>query len=165
VLGATLLLTSVSAVMPNAANAAVSCKTGATDYADIKGWGEIVYNEASLAGANYNGRDLALPATLHGRKIRLMNGRQSDKMYAKADSWSSGDIISIDWARTSTSQSWRFTNQITGGWDYCEKTLGTGNVLFNDRSPVVPGRDHPVRVCLRHAGALQCTNIWRADHG
>jgi hypothetical protein len=164
VLGTALLITGMGALAPNAASAFVSCGTGTTDYADVNGWGEIIYTEASVSGSNYNGRDLALPATLHGRKIRLMNGRYTDKMYAKADSWSSGDIISIDWARATTTQSWRFTSQISGGWDYCEKTLGTGNVLFRDRSPVVPGRNHPVRVCLRHAGSLQCTNIWRSDH-
>ncbi|MFC0552709.1 hypothetical protein ACFFHJ_17625 [Planotetraspora thailandica] len=93
-----------------------------------------------------------------------MNGGAFNQSYARVENASAGDIVSIDRATDSdkrnTTKKWWFTEQI-GSWEYCQRTVyATGNTVH---SPTINNWHTPVRVCLRHNGALQCTNVWYAD--
>jgi hypothetical protein len=115
--------------------------------------GQVLYNG--------NGRDVNLPATLHGKKVHLYNGRAFNQSYATVDNPSPGDVISIDRATDSdkrhTTKKWWRTDEIHG-WEYCE-----ANTDSYWRTPTMNNWHIPMRVCLRHNGALQCSNIWYAD--
>lgn len=164
-LSATFLLVmgslAVGAGSASAHTSAVSCRTDT--YFDVKGWGEILYGSDH---SDWNGKDIAYPATLHGKTVRLMNGRYTNRMYAKVINPSTGDIVSVDRAKgiSGTTRVWWRTDEVAaqGGWDYCETKVTSSGGEW--KSPWVPGWQVPVRVCLRHNGALQCTNIWRADN-
>ncbi|MEU1465980.1 hypothetical protein ABZ467_36170 [Streptomyces sp. NPDC005727] len=115
--------------------------------------GEVLYNG--------NGRDVNLPATLHGKKVRLYNGRGFNQSYATVDNPSPGDIVSIDRAldsdKRNTTKKWWRTDEIRS-WEYCQANTDT-----RSRTPTMNNWHVPMRVCLRHNGALQCSNIWYAD--
>jgi hypothetical protein len=136
-------------IVPSAAYAdSGACNEG---FADVPG--EVIYNG--------NGVDVNLPAKLHGKTVHLMNGRAANQSYATVDNPSPGDIISIDRATDSdklnTTKKWWRTNEI-GGWEYCQ-----ANTNSYRRTPTMNNWHIPMRVCLRHNGALQCSNIWYAD--
>ena len=132
-----------------------------TNYFDPWTWGEVLYGSSH---SDYNGRDIALPATLHGKTVRLMNGRYTNKSFARVENPSAGDIVSIDRATsvTNTTRTWWYTYQISS-WEYCQTRIDSSGGWA--RSPAIDNWHRPVRVCLRHNGALQCTNIWYADQG
>jgi hypothetical protein len=109
-----------------------------------------------------NKRDINYPATLHGKTVRLMNGGSTNHSFAWVENASAGDILSIDRAtdpdKKNTTQKW-WTSGI-GKWEYCEQK-GWRNGDWG--TPSMSNWHVPMRVCLRHNGALQCANIWYAD--
>lgn len=112
---------------------------------------------------NGNGTDRNYPAKLHGKTVRLMNGGAFNQSYAVVENPSAGDIVSIDRATDSdkknTTKKWWKTSEIRG-WEYCQTKTGSGGKWL---SPSMNNWHVPMRVCLRHKGALQCTNVWYAD--
>jgi hypothetical protein len=115
-------------------------------------------------GTNWEGQ--GYPVTLHGTTVRLYSGGDTGGAYAKI--WRglrSDEILSIDRSRAEFVGEYRYTWPLTSqvevkGWDYCERhgpTVGYG------QTPSVDGFHHAVRVCLRRAGALQCSNVWYSD--
>lgn len=65
-----------------------------------------------------------------------------------------GDINSTEWPTTSTVQS------EGGGWTYKETTSRGGWTTAGYMEAFY----NAVRICVRHNGALQCQNVWFADH-
>jgi hypothetical protein len=150
-----------SAVMLNVAasapaQAASSCHRNS---GSVLGAGEV---EVSFGSTG----DMKYPATLHGRKVRLFTDSGNASAYAVA-LLQPGDILSIDRSNFEvrgprSDHNWLTTSEVQarGDWDYCEVT-GPGSQIA---TPRIDGAHRAVRVCLRHNGGLQCTNIWYADN-
>ena len=121
-------------------------------------FGEYIHGSSSAAG------DKRYPATLHGKTVRFWNGRAFNQTYAQVVNPSAGDIVSIDRTTDSdkqnTTQSIWNTSQIRG-WEFCQTKAAESGGVAN--SPAMNNWHIPMRVCLRHNGALQCTNVWHAD--
>jgi hypothetical protein len=110
--------------------------------------------------------DMKYPATLHGRTVRLITDSGNASAYAGA-LLQAGDVLSIDRSNFEvrgprSDHNWLTTTDVQsrGTWDYCEVT-GPGVYVT---TPRIDGAHRAVRVCLRHNGGLQCTNIWYADN-
>ncbi|MEU8036322.1 hypothetical protein [Streptosporangium sp. NPDC049078] len=149
-------MASVTGLAPTANADSSACNTPVPDV-----YKEVLYSSGS---ARWNGRDVAYPAKLHGKTVRLMNGGAFNQSYAKVENATAGDIVSIDRTtdsdKVNTTKKWWFTDQIRG-WEFCQKTVSTTGSTVH--SPMINNWHRPVRVCLRHNGALQCANVWYAD--
>jgi len=119
--------------------------------------GEVFYDKGKSPDHNY-------PLRLHGKTVHLMNGKGFNQSYALVDRPSIGDIVSIDRAtdpdKLKTKKKWWDTSEIHS-WEFCELKV-TANAAHWP-SPTINNWHVPVRVCLRHNGALQCANTWYAD--
>lgn len=162
---ATLLLTGattvvMTAVLPSAAHASAACHTGANS----------IMPDYDLTGSWGSTGDLKYPAVLHGKKIHLYTDRGNASAYAKGENLSKGDILSIDrsnWRLNPQTEKaehyWLSTAKVgaRGTYDYCEKKITSAGT---QSTPRIDGAHRAVRPCLRHKGALQCTNVWYADN-
>jgi hypothetical protein len=141
--------------------------TASTAQADSRACGGApgdVYKDIEYKG---NGVDFNYPAKLHGKTVRLRNGGAFNHSFAAMKSplsISDGEILSIDRAtrwgtpfRQSKDRAWYDTSQIFE-WEYCQSE---GFWL----TPAMNNWRTPMRVCLRHNGALQCANLWYEDRG
>ncbi|KAM3096908.1 hypothetical protein ACKFKG_09480 [Phormidesmis sp. 146-35] len=112
-----------------------------------------------------NGRDHNYPARLHGKTVRLINGARFHQSYALVERPSKGDIVSIDRTtdpdKLNTKQKWWDGSKIRN-WEFCQSKVTINNAP-RWTSPTIYNLHVPVRVCLRHNGALQCANTWYAD--
>ncbi|MCX4585938.1 MULTISPECIES: hypothetical protein [unclassified Streptomyces] len=110
---------------------------------------------------------------MHGTKVHLYTDRGNAAVYAKADSVVRGDILSIDrsnFAVSGTGEAyWKETPWImaqtpNSGYSYCEWTAtGSGSFSTSKTNPI-DGAHRYIRVCLRHAGSLQCAGWWYGDN-
>ncbi|MER5602350.1 hypothetical protein [Streptomyces sp. NPDC002265] len=149
-----LVIVAATAVAVNmgtatSANAAKACHYN-TAGTTIRGWSEV--------GTHY-------PVTLHGTKVHLYTDAGNAAVYAKADSVAAGDILSIDRSNFAVSGTadhyWKQTPWImaqtpNSGYDYCEWTAGSAGSFSTSKSNPIDGAHRYIRVCLRHAGSLQC---------
>jgi hypothetical protein len=83
-------------------------------------------------------------------------------------SWNEATILSIDRSSFPVTgprkdHNWLTTDDVQrrGTWDFCETRAGSRGTYQSRR---IDGAHRAVRVCLRHQGAIQCTNIWYADN-
>lgn len=126
--------------------------------------------------------DLQYPAILHGKKVYLASNSANASAKAYAEGLAPGDILSIDRANFDVrnvpkncnnpyknvicgpGHYWLSTTYVQqhGTWDYCETF--NRDQYNNMETPRIDGAHHAVRVCLRHNGGLQCTNVWYADN-
>ncbi|AVZ73718.1 hypothetical protein SLUN_17580 [Streptomyces lunaelactis] len=111
------------------------------------------------------------PVTLRDIKTHLYTGKQSAGAYARAYV-PNGSYVSIDRsinafsptaAENTNGHGWRTNAQVTGngGYDYCQ-AYHSGATGWTS-TPVVQGRYHAVRPCLRVSGVLQCASMWYVD--
>ncbi|SCF46434.1 hypothetical protein GA0070564_11376 [Micromonospora mirobrigensis] len=146
----------VQAGTPTGAEAANACFLG-----NYNALGDSEVNRSGSTG------DTRYPATLHGKTVHLYTNVANASVVATVDGASTGDVVSIDRSvfRVSGTADHYFKTtaqiQALGTWDYCEKTATSSGKLTSKR---IDGAHHYVRVCLRHSGALQCTNVWYGDN-
>ncbi|WNO70190.1 hypothetical protein [Streptomyces sp. AM8-1-1] len=112
------------------------------------------------------------PTVLRNITTHLYTGKQSAGAKAGA-TVPNGSYVSIDRSIGSFSPAttkedddgygWRTNAQVaaTGGYDYCQK-YHAGATGWTE-TPVVQGRYHAVRPCLRVSGVLQCAEKWYVD--
>lgn len=113
------------------------------------------------------------PKTLRNITTYLYTGKQSAGAYAEAYV-PNGSYVSIDRsigsfsavtdAEKKNGHGWRTNAQVaaTGGYDYCQ-AYHSGATGWTS-TPVVQGRYHAVRPCLRVSGVLECAqDRWYVD--
>lgn len=145
-------------VAPLPASVSKSCHTN-TNGPSLFGWGEILTKYPFT--------------TSRGTKIHLYSDHANAAVYAKADSVSTGDILSIDRSNFAVSgsghcyfkqTSWIMAQTPNSGYDYCEWTASSSGSFSTSKLDPIDGAHRYIRVCLRHAGVLECSGWWYGDN-